>query len=205
MELYNSGNAPHIPEHVRKAIARFDPNLRITWSEYAIEKTVRGAPLPKAQYRPRHHIWLKIGEGTDAEALAQGRMRYLFCLETPERDRGLPPTVENIVGRIKGDLARLGLSDATIEAASKRMHEDREKRRKKAMDDYTKDYFDANGKLFLDAALNDVDKLKKTGVRDGKIMSYPGQTDRSTPGEVPKSDKELGLEQGKRPDLKKIK
>lgn len=188
-ELFNSQNAPHIPKHILEAIYRFDPNLRITWSEYAIARAGNGDPLPQKIFHPRHHVWL---EGED------GRRRYLFPVEDPEGNP-MPVSEKWVIGRIKTDLARQhNLTQEQIMKLSEDLQERIQAKRQKAMDDWEKSVAEVLQKTLSP-------EREVTLERDAKPVSYPGQENRSTPGKVEKSDEEIGLEIPPLPNIKKIK
>ena len=194
MELYNASDAPSIDKGVLVRLKRLDPLLHVTFSHYSIDPA-RSVPLevtPSPDWEddseamrrltkhgganylldPAHHLWTATPNG-----------RYLLV-------QSYPAPVgfgHREVARLEADVARY-MRPSDIAALIHRKQADHAEREKSRYSGYREDLASANKSRI--GALMDGD----LGIRDARIASYPGQSNRSAPGQVRKDAGEDGWE-----------
>ena len=192
--IFNSSGAPHVPKHILEELYRFNPNIKISWSEYPINPR-NSRPRIHMLKRPAFHVWL----------MNEGKLAYLFEVKG---DDGLPARMidrKNTVDKIRGDLFMQGYTVEAVETMIIANKENLDRKRKMAFDSHLEDLTKAN-KHLLEEAIDGSPKENRF-FRDPKIVSYEGQENRGTrtPMAIPKTDKEAGMEISPFPDASNIK
>ena len=179
LEPFHDTAAPSLDFGLQQRLRRLNPRLRITFSPWAINPQtgqpiideVTGAPV----HYPAQILWLKTDMGwrhVDEFPMHSGGFGHLNChyLELNQRtvEAHKPEHLYELLAEKK---------KVRQELDKRRHHEWREDRNK------------ANAKRIGDLVFNG-----KSGRRQVKPMSYPGQTNRSTPGEILRDAREDGWE-----------
>lgn len=184
--FYSDHDAPALDVSVESRLRRLDPNLRLTWSKWEVHPQT-SMPLqdadgnyirvrePDGKPSARWHLWSKTGE------------RWYYVRQYARFDH-----IQ--VAHLEGDPARFK-SPVQIAREGRQFREDE---LEKGYDDFTTladDVREANGGLIERALdLERQGRQSELGTRQGLIMSFPGQANRSTPGLVTKDAREEGWE-----------
>ncbi len=199
MNLYNDVDAPSIEPAVLARLKRLDNQLCVTFSKFVINP-LTSIPLecnPGPDWEPQHlarvadrggssyllepsfHLWAKAGDGRWYHV-----MQYLAEGGFGHRE----------VESLEADAARTMRPSDIVEAIRRGQH-DVEERRQAAYRERHDDTSKANEGRIRDLIFHD-----KSGVRQAKIASYPGQVNRSTPGDLLMDAKEDGWDLPEQPE-----
>lgn len=179
MRPFHDSAAPCLDLGLERRLRSLDPNLLVTYSPWSIDPR-DGQPIedldgqPVAE--PAHHLWIRQPSGKyhhiDLFPMALGGFGYLN-LRYLEANKRATET------RSPVDIYRLMQTrNELLRETSARKH--REHRQDRAQ---------ANKKRIGDLVFNG-----KSGRRQAKISSYPGQVRHSTPGDVLRDAREDGWE-----------
>lgn len=179
MHLYNESDGPALDYGLEQRLKRLDPRLKVTYSSFAIDPQTgypivdayTGNPVPE----PAQHLWVKGPDGwqhVDYFPMSSGGFQHInvHYLELNKR------TTETV--KPAALFALLEEKKAVRKELAKRRHTDWRQQRAKA-----------NSKRIGDLVFHG-----KSGYRQAKPVSYPGQTNRATPGPVLVDAKQDGWE-----------
>ena len=180
MELFESVDRPSLEPGLTERLRRIDPRLRVTFSHYAIDPRT-SQPLTSFEtgepiLHPAQHLWMKADDGSwlhiSEFPMERGGFTHLNArfLEIDQCVRN-SRNPEEILQRMT---ERQELARERSRAANRQRGRDRAK---------------ANAKRIGDLVFDG-----KSGTRQAKITSYPGQTNRGTPGDVLSDANEDGWE-----------
>lgn len=191
MNLYNDTTSAHVDPGVLKRLTRLDRELRVTYSNWALNlessfpiKSKHFSNLGKYIPEPSFHLWVWCAEYG----------RYLHVNQYPA-EIGFS---HREVHFLEADCARTMTPTQMLALAAR----NREANAAKAKADHAElreDVHKAN-KSRIEDMLDLEPGRKKTSVgdasgsRDAKIVSYPGQGNRGSRGRVRKEDREDGWE-----------
>ncbi len=202
MELFNDSSGPSVDLGVLARMRRLDANLYLTFSTYGINPETTAPMEIKIGpdfamyenmdrfhrrgnawfiYDPSYYLWTKDPEG-----------RWVLVNTYP----AVTGFGHREVQKLEADVART-MRPSDIVAA---IYEHKERREAKAKADEHQakdDVFVANK-----SRMHDLMFEGKTGRRQAKIVSYAGQKNRSTPGDILSDAREDGWELREKPDDK---
>lgn len=179
MYLYNESGGPALDWGLEQRLKRLDPRLKITFSSYSIDPQTGwpildedGKPIPE----PAQHLWCKDRDGSwvhcDMYLMRDGGFQHINCYYLELNSKLAVSMKPEQIYRLMQERNNLEREIAKRKHKEKRM--DRAK---------------ANHRRIGDLVFHG-----KSGQRQAKPVSYPGQTNRSTPGMVLKDAKEDGWE-----------
>jgi len=204
MHLYHDSAGPRLDTAVAARLRRLDPNLAVTFCRYAIDprsslplECCIEDPPPEIEARierrggsefllsPAFHLWIKDKERAG---------RYVLV-------RSYPAEVGfgyREVAALEEDVGRY-MSAGEIVSTHRDLKDARAAKRGKASLELRKAVAKANmSRIQRFCGLGD--KSRDRGERDAKIVSYAGQTNRGTRGQVSKDSRSDGWELPDRPE-----
>ena len=196
MDLFNSSCAPTIDQGVLSRLGTLDDKLFLTFSYFAIDPST-SYPVevnPSADWADDHEALNGLTRRGNAYFLMDPA--YHLWTKTPD---GAPVLVESYpiphggfghreVARLERDVARR-MKPSEITNLIWRKQQALKDAHDTAQRQYRTDVLEANKSRIVDLMEN-----QKVGFRQAKIASYPGQVNRSTPGDIRMDDKEDGWE-----------
>lgn len=177
LKLPGGDGAPMPPDNVLEALFRLEPNLCVGFSRFALDWTKRPPTVlhhertRRPLEMPRWYLVLKTHDG---------RLRMLFRVEDAE---GKPlPLDARLVQRLLGDLLRRLGSPQKVVQAVQDAHAETHRLRESRMARLREDVLSANRTKISEVFEGNNLELPAAASmrRDGRIVSYPGQGDRSS-------------------------
>lgn len=174
MEPHSHASAPSLDLGVERRLRRLDRQLRATWSPYSVDSLTGqviehcGRPVED----PCWHLWRKDECST----------HHFYVMPIGEYFG------HEQVARLERDVARHMSPDEILRRHRARA-EDRKALELRRKEEAQQDKIKANESRIADLVFGG-----KSGRRDGKVFSYPGQKSHATPGTVMKDAKEDGWE-----------
>lgn len=195
MELFNDSGGPSLDIGVEKRLYRMDKNVRVTFSYFAIDMQT-SYPMtvnPNATWEPAERAMLVKHRG---EWLLRAPCYHLWSRRSSD-DRwwyvkGYPAEQgfgHREVAALEADVVRTGMTPSEIVNRAFENEARKKEEAKLAYRDERKQLLNANKRR-----IEDLVRWGKSGRRQAKISSYPGQKNRSTPGEFLSDPKEDGWE-----------
>ena len=196
-QLYTDSSGPSISKEVLKELKRFDKNIHVTFSSYSIDPTT-GRPI---EVFPENIVEVE-GESPNHALEKRGNSwfvrdpRFYVWAATDDGDVVMAKSIPADEGFDRRQIDILRQDKAAMERLTefleaKFAHQKMgEKKAQENWRQYQKDIVLGN-KLRIKHLVEDG---RIDAQRDAKIFSYPGQVDRSTPGQVVKSGREAGWE-----------
>jgi hypothetical protein len=190
MELFHSSDV-NIDAGVLARLKRLDKNLRVTFSHFAINEVTsvpmvindwgeEEAPFIVRRggtaflHDPAFHVWVR----------EEGSGRFHLVMTYPAANGFGHREVQ----KLEADVARY-MSPTEILRKHRELREAAEAKEKQDNEELRSDILKANQSRIGDLVFGG-----KHGHRDAKIVSYPGQGNRGSRGQVKKDDKEDGWE-----------
>lgn len=178
MEPFHASDGPSLDYGLEQRLRRIDPRLKVTFSHWSIDP-VSGRPI-ECQGQPIHdpaqHLWFCGPMG----------WRYVDCL--PMSEGGFSHANAALL-----EINKRAVESQRPELIARAIAERRalkERREKLSHLNWRHDRAQANKKRIGDLVFHG-----KSGRRQANPSSFPGQTNRSTPGDVLKDAREDGWEQ----------
>lgn len=177
MDLYQSTDGPTLDQGLQARLKRIDPNLRVTFSQWAIDTATSrpviykytGAPIPD----PAHHLWI----------WSSRESRYFHINSFSMSQGGFTHRNAQF---LEQDAGRRMKPSALLQQMLKVRDQKRE-REKAAHDQLQQDKIRENKKRIHDLVFEN-----KQSVRQAKIVSHGGQSNRGLRGNVEMDAKEAG-------------
>ena len=186
---HSDAGAPALDLGVQSRLRRLDPRLRVTWSQWSLDpfsgKPITARRTGERIYAPGYTLWI-YSRG------AWEFVREYCCLR--EIDGAVVEIHPSLVfghrevAALEADPART-MSAREILRRESQKKEDAKEKRSNNYDEGRDDFCRANARRMFDLAVDG-----KSGVRQARIASYPGQSVRSTPGSFLSDPKEDGWE-----------
>lgn len=179
MNLYNESDGPALDFGLEQRLRRLDPRLKITFSSFALDPQT-GYPIIDAYTgtpvrEPAHHLWVRAVDGwqhVDQFLMRTGGFQHINAHFLELNKRTTEATKPAHLFALLQEKKRVK------QELDKRNHTERHSDRTKA-----------NTKRIGDLVFNG-----KSGYRQAKPVSYPGQTHHATPGQVLRDAREDGWE-----------
>lgn len=154
--------------HILRELKRIHPGLFVLPCDYAIDDQ---GFIHHSVYKPRYHVMLHDEHGRDL---------HLFAVEATNGE--FMPLDTRTVLRLKTDISRFEKDPKKIDKLIRDMEAEDRRRVDKQRDEDNLDVLMANRKKISEAIDNMKDGIVDgpAPARDEKIMSYPGQTKRSS-------------------------
>lgn len=180
MNLYHESDGPSLDHGLRERLKRLDSRLKLTYSSFAIDPqsgqpihdALTGAPVSE----PAHHLWYRQLDGQwhhcDMFPMDRGGFGYLNMRFLEINKKTTETLKPEQLFHLMEDKRKVK------QELEKRGHADYRQQRAKA-----------NAKRIGDLVFHG-----KSGERQARISSYPGQTNHSTPGTVLSDAREDGWE-----------
>lgn len=178
MKLYHSSDGPALDHGLEERLRRIDPRLKVTFSHWSIDPGT-GQPVEafgQFIHDPAQHLWFR---GPD------GHWHYIDCF--PMAAGGFGHHNARLL-----EINRAVVHSHKPERIAQLIDERRflkEAREKDSHFAFRQDRAKANQKRIGDLVFHG-----KSGRRQANPSSFPGQTNRSTPGDVLKDAREDGWE-----------
>jgi hypothetical protein len=196
--IYTDSDGPSIAKEVVRELHQFDPSVRVTFSKFALDP-MTGIPIEVDKAK----ILIAEEDFSTVDALVKrgnayfvSDPRYYVWSQTPDGDVVLVKSIPVREGFDRRQIDILRQDRQSMERLVAFLEEKfahqryGEKKAKQNWRDFQHDLVSANASRIHDLIVND----KVMTHRDAKIMSYKNQGSRSTPGQVPTTDREAGWE-----------
>lgn len=181
-----AGSLPAPPQSVLDGVKGIHPGLSIVRSHLKLWQTsgkpMRNPGTGECFVQPRYWVVLNDGE----------RHVFLFPVQTPNGD--FMPADGRIVARLGTDIGRVTQDPAKLDAMLEDIRRKKEEASKRKLADRKQAVLEENKYAWRDAVRNLEHGETRTQVRDERIFSYPGQTNRTSGRDSVQPDaKELGI------------